>query len=280
MTSQERVPIDPPASRPRSGSRSAMGPPLLVPRLSIPYALWPTGAAAPVEAPGMFDAAAIDAFVECVVGADEESASAYVLALIDRGVPVEAIYLDLLAPTARHLGELWNDDACDFVDVTIALGRLQRVVREISPRFVGHGTRADAGRALLSCIPGEQHTLGLFMVSEFFVRDGWEVSLGAPLAECDLAALVRDEWFDVVGFSVACNSRIPYLSREIPRLRRASRNPRLAVMVGGRLFNDHPAMVARVHADASATDARGAPLLARRLMGAEPRVAPAQAAVS
>ena len=273
MTNQERVPTaEQPGSRPHGGPRDAIGPALRIPRLSAPYGFWPSTSPAPAPPPSsIFSAPDIEAFVECVAGAEEEPASAHVAALIQRGVPVETIYLELLTPAARHLGELWSDDACDFLDVTIALGRLQRIVREISHLFVGHGARPDAGRVLLSCIPGEQHTLGLFMVSEFFVRDGWEVSLGAPVAECDLVALVRDEWFDGVGFSVACNSRVAYLSREIPRLRRESRNPRLAVMVGGRVFNDQPAMVARVHADASATDARGAPVLARRLIGVRPR---------
>lgn len=281
MTNQERVPnAEQPGRRPHHGLRETAGPSLLVPRLSAPYGFWPSTEAAPAPVPSTtFSDDDIEAFVERVAGVEEEPASAYVGALIDRGVAVEIIYLELLTPAARRLGELWSDDACDFVDVTIALGRLQRVVREISHLFVGHGARPDAGRVLLSCIPGEQHTLGMFMVSEFFVRDGWEVSLGAPVAECDLAALVRDEWFDVVGFSVACNSRIAHLSREIPRLRRESLNPRLAVMVGGRVFNDQPAMVARVHADASATDARGAPLLARRLMGVAPRAQAAQAGV-
>ena len=43
------------------------------------------------------------------------------------GMPVETLYLDLLAPAARHLGELWCADACDFASVTLALGRLQEV---------------------------------------------------------------------------------------------------------------------------------------------------------
>lgn len=281
MTNQERVPTaEQPGSRHHRGVRDNEGPSLRVPRLSAPYSFWPSGDPMPAPPPSTtFLEADVEAFVECVAGVDEEPATAYVAALIARGVPVEAIYLELLTPAARRLGELWSDDACDFLDVTIALGRLQRAVREISHLFVGHGARPDAGRVLLSCIPGEQHTLGLFIVSEFFVRDGWEVSLGAPVAECDLAALVRDEWFDVLGFSVACNSRVAYLSREIPRLRRESLNPRLAVVVGGRVFNDQPALVARVHADASASDAHGAPLLARRLMGVGPRLQATRASV-
>jgi methanogenic corrinoid protein MtbC1 len=249
-----------------------------VPRLSAP-SLWapaPTTAEPPPVVAAAFTRAQVEEFVTRVVGHDEEVAGAYVAQLLAGGATVEAIYLDLLTPAARELGELWSDDVCDFVDVTVALGRLQRILREISHLLVGSGARADAGRVLLSCIPGEQHTLGLFMVSEFFVRDGWEVSLGSPISDCDLGALLRTEWFDVIGFSVACNSRLSYLSREIPRLRRQSQNRGLTVLVGGRVFSDQPEMVGRVHADASALDARSAPGLARELMqgaGQGPRLA-------
>ena len=52
-----------------------------------------------------------------------------------RGASVETLYLDLLAPTARHLGDLWDADVCDFTEVTVGLGRLQQVLHELSPAF-------------------------------------------------------------------------------------------------------------------------------------------------
>jgi hypothetical protein len=52
-------------------------------------------------------------------------------------------------------------------------------------------------------------------------------------------------------------------------MRRASRNPALGVLVGGRVFVERPELVALVGADATASDARQAALQAeslRRLM--------------
>lgn len=74
-------------------------------------------------------------------------------------MPVESLYLDLLAPAARHLGELWCADACDFASVTLALGRLQKVMHQLSPAFEGDVQHREHGRrALLVPVPGEQHT--------------------------------------------------------------------------------------------------------------------------
>ena len=206
-------------------------------------------------------------FLARVLGTDEDSATAHVRSLVARGVAIEAVYVDLLVPTANALGQMWCTDACDFLDVTVGLGRMQRVLRELSADFVANAPpKGDAGRVLLSCMPGEEHTLGLYMVAEFFIRDGWGVSLGAPVSEVDLVHLVRGEWFDVVGFSAACETRLTRLRREIASVRRHSMNRDVRVLVGGRLFVEHPHLVDRIGADACILDAREAPTSARRLV--------------
>ena len=73
-------------------------------------------------------------FAKLVLSHDEDVAFAAVQTMRLRDVSVEKIYLDLLAPTARYLGELWEDDLCNFTDVTVGLGRLQRVCCASSAR--------------------------------------------------------------------------------------------------------------------------------------------------
>lgn len=208
----------------------------------------------------------VAAFVEFVRGPDDGQAHQFVRDLLDSGAPVEAVYLDLLAPTARRLGELWDTDECDFVEVTLAMGRMQRMLRDLSEVFLSDASRGDTvGSVLLTCVPGEQHTLGIIMVGEFLLRDGWRVLVGAPWTENDLLSMVESEWFDVIGFSVGCENRLSALKREIRRLRTTSRNPHVQVMVGGKVFADDPTLVERVGANAAAADAREAPRVARSL---------------
>lgn len=209
----------------------------------------------------------VEAFVRHVRGRDEAAGERFLHELLEEGATPEVLFLDVLAPAARRLGELWTEDECDFVEVTLALGRMQRALRNLSHLFLaGSEGATPVGRVLLSCLPGEQHTLGLVMVAEFFARAGWAVELGHPVARADLAQAVRDGWYDVVGFSVACDTHIPTLRREVRDLRRASRNPKLKVMVGGRAFDADPALVERVGADAAASDARSAPDVAFTLL--------------
>ncbi|GJG86887.1 hypothetical protein tb265_20680 [Gemmatimonadetes bacterium T265] len=214
-------------------------------------------------------------FLELVLGPDDAASTAFVDVLLRRGVEVGAIYLDLLGPTAVTLGEMWVEDTCDFFDVTVAVGRLQRAVRELGQGFVmsgdpAHPDAAGAGRVLLSCVPGDQHTLGMYMVAEFLLRDGWGVRVGTPATADELGALLRDEWFDVVGFSAACDARLLALRHEVAAVRRHSRNPHVRVLVGGRIFVEHPELAARVGADGFATSAADAAGRARALLGTRP----------
>jgi methanogenic corrinoid protein MtbC1 len=210
-------------------------------------------------------------FLRRVRGPSEGLAADQVRELMSHGVSLEAVFLDLLAPAARTLGHDWETDACDFVEVTVALGRMQRVLRNFSALSAPEIPTGDSiGRILLSSISTEQHTLGLFMVAEFFVRAGWAVVLGQPIqSSVDLGQSVADDWYDAVGLSVSCTSRVPHVKSTIATIRRRSRNPRVPVLVGGCLFSAEPGLVQEVGADGTSPDAAAAPALAARLAGLE-----------
>jgi len=134
---------------------------------------------------------AIDEFVSILVDRDDADAFEFIFGLRDEGAPIENIYLQLLAPSAHRLGDLWLEDKCHFVDVTIGLARIQAMLRALSPDFTAESdVDPNGSKALLSVHGSEQHTCGLFMVGEFFRRDGWSVWCGPPSSEneiCDLA---------------------------------------------------------------------------------------------
>lgn len=210
-------------------------------------------------------------FVRLIVGDSEADMHAAIDAKRRGGMSVEALYLDLFAPAARTLGDMWLDDLCDFSTVTVALGRLQRLLRELSPSF---GTEieypANGRRAMFAQPPEEQHSFGLSMVAEFFRREGWDVVGVVGGASDDPAARVRKEWADVVGFSIGSEIRLEWLRQRIAEVRAASRNPEVIIMVGGPIFIINPGWVADVGADSTAMDARDAPRAAARLLMALP----------
>jgi MerR family transcriptional regulator, light-induced transcriptional regulator len=209
----------------------------------------------------------IESFVGLLRNASDTELSAAVVAVQRRGLSVEAIFLDLFGPAASHLGDLWVADRCDFSTVTICLGRLQRLLREWSPTF---GTEvehpANGRRILLAQHPEEQHSFGLSMVAEFFRREGWEVLGGVGGAVADPSAQVSREWFDAVGFSIGSETRIDWLRDRIAKVRSATRNRSVVVLVGGPLFVMQPQWAQSVGADASGHEGGKAPKMAEDLL--------------
>ena len=75
-------------------------------------------------------------FAQLCMDADQDAPDLFVQALMVEGLASEAIFLHLLAPTARYLGELWDDDLCDFTQVTIGLVRMQLQEQPGAPQAV------------------------------------------------------------------------------------------------------------------------------------------------
>lgn len=189
-------------------------------------------------------------------------------ALRDSGVPPESLCLHLMAPAACELGRMWDEDRCSFADVTVGVGRLQQAMRDMMPDADPTWSRAPLGgrRILLAAAPGEQHTFGLSMVMEFFRKAGWDVTVELAGERSHPVDTVASQWFDVVGFSVGSHTRIDWLSAMIGAIRSASRNPALAIMVGGPVLKVHPEYAQQLAADAACSDGDRAPQIADALL--------------
>ncbi len=190
-------------------------------------------------------------------------------ALLSRGLSAETLLIDLLAPAARRLGAQWEDDSRDFVEVTMGLWRLQEAVHEIARRDGCAGRDARAMRsALFTAMPGDQHGFGALVVEEVFARDGWATERLCEPSLSDLYQRLDDTWFDVVGLTVSCDCHSGALPSVVKAIRSVSRNSQVIVLVGGPVFVADPELAARIGADGTAADARGAAVLANRLMHA------------
>ncbi len=206
----------------------------------------------------------VAAFGQLILSSSNDQALACITRMRAAGAPIESIYLDLLAPVARYLGELWEDDLCDFTDVTLGLGHLQKMLRDLNKEAEqARNLKSNGLSILLVPTPGEQHTFGLAMVAELFRKQGWDV-VGGPYDLGDSPqVLTGHRAFDVVGFSLATLVNLDNLRKTIAEVRKASKNKRVCIMVGGPLFTLHPEYGKTVGADLVAGDAQEAPSMVR-----------------
>lgn len=187
--------------------------------------------------------------------------------LLAKGILKEQLFLDLITPAARLLGQQWSDDEIDFVQVSQGLMQMHHVTRDLG--YVNTDIPQVAGktrRILLACTPGTQHILGLAIVADFFRNAGWQVVVEISNHEQELLSAVKAEWFDLIGLSVGLMEQLPTLPALIAKLKNRSHNPQAVVMLGG------PALLSQDDngplwgADGVSTDAAKAILLANQLV--------------
>lgn len=212
----------------------------------------------------------VERFAHLLLNDEDERVMAFITGLRERGVSLETLFMDLLGPAAAHLGLLWERDLCSFSDVTIGVGRLQVLLRELGTMGEAPARAPDTRRLLLLSPPDEQHTFGLHMVGEFFHREGWEVVVGLAPGD-SVAACVARQHFDVVGVTAGGTHEIAAVQAIIGTVRRESRNTRVSIIVGGYLFCAASSADARVDADAVITEGATAPAVAERLVAARRR---------
>jgi methanogenic corrinoid protein MtbC1 len=177
------------------------------------------------------------------------------------GVPVEAIFEDLLAPAARRLGELWDADDCDFLSVTTGAHRLQIAVRRLS--LARSPVWEGSARALFLAAPGDTHVLGLSIARAAFEQYGWSTD---AVEASRLYVAVRRHWFDLVAFSISCDHLVDGLAEATARVRRVSRNRSVFVLVGGPVIARKPELAKRIGADAGAPTPHEAIVITRSLL--------------
>lgn len=209
----------------------------------------------------------LQALTQACLCDDLPAARAVCAGLQRRGTSVRELLSDLVTPVARHLGELWGSDECDFVHVTISSALLRRLVLEIAPEpGLDEPADPDALRIMLVSVPGSQHTLGLLVLSRYFRLAGWAVWSAPTITMSELRNQAERTWFDVVGLSIGSSRHTAALAESVATVRAHSVNPEVRVIAGGPALLDDDTLGAAAGADGAALDAEGAVRLAQALV--------------
>jgi len=229
------------------------------------------GLADPSDAPSArpISAEDVDKFAALTTSGEARDLVDFATNCLAAGNSVETLYVKLLAPAARKLGEMWEDDTEDFIDVTMGLWRIQEVLRELSLRMPpaassDHGNRS----ALFSSMPGEQHSLGTLMIAECFQRAGWDADVLIEPSVSDLTSKAASNSYDLIGLTLSSDCSSHALTDLIQSLRSISSHPDVCIMIGGRFVIANPHIVQECGANATATDAAAAITLADELVPA------------
>ena len=198
---------------------------------------------------------------DLLIAADQTASLDLIRELRGRDGDVRHLFAPLFEPAARSLGDLWDADICSELELTLGLCRLQTAVRLLdadTPRGIPRSGMQPA--VLVAPMPGEMHNLVASLDSEWLWHAGWSPQVEFPRNDRALEDLLAARWIDVLDLSLSAAFRredsLPRLGRTITQARRASRNPALLVVVGGRAFVEDKATNLDVGADLASRTSR------------------------
>lgn len=173
-----------------------------------------------------------------------------------QGLSLANIYVRGIAPCARLVGEWWCADRLDFAMTTIVSTHLQQLLHDFSAEFLQEGPLPRNGWSLLLLTePGAQHSMGVFMLSEFFKHAGWTVTVGVPQDVAEFKRLFQTDWFDAVGVSISTDRHLATLATLLTQLKAGAVNQEMRLFMGGPMALSDPSRLIAIPAELVAEDA-------------------------
>jgi methanogenic corrinoid protein MtbC1 len=197
---------------------------------------------------------------DLLVEADQAAAFELITELHRGGYWKLPLFGTLFEPAARRLGDLWSEDICTEFDVTLGLSRLQRAVKLLAAEEE-HPIPFDGSQPVVLIVPepGELHRLGATLDSRVLSIAGWGPHVEVPASDKALQDIISANWFDVLDLSLSAAFRrdhwLPRVKETIRLARRASLNPTLMVLVGGRVFLEERGALITAGADLASKSA-------------------------
>jgi methanogenic corrinoid protein MtbC1 len=204
----------------------------------------------------------IEEFVAVLMGEESDRCEEMLWEALTESKDPQKVVEILLEPAARIVGENWCADECDFLKVTIAVSRMQRLFRRMTSEYPATAVPDLSRCALLAPAPGEQHTFGLAVVDDAFRRAGWEVDCCGCDEEADMLRLAASNHYQIVGVSVSVERRLADLAEICRKLRSWSRNKSIVLIAGGSMVIQNPQGAIGAGFDLLAVDAVSAVALA------------------
>ncbi|GLG01261.1 5-methyltetrahydrofolate--homocysteine methyltransferase [Alicyclobacillus hesperidum subsp. aegles] len=169
--------------------------------------------------------------VKPLLEGDEAAAWGVIQTYVQGGANLAYIYDVLLCKAMRHIGELWEANLISVADEHLASSVCDALLKRCQPSRVVPPTQ---GKAMLFCIEGEQHDLGIKMVASCFEECGFETRLYGKDLPLEYALLAALRWHpDIIGMSVSIVYHLPKLKTYVQELGSLAHHPTL--LIGGRL---------------------------------------------
>jgi methanogenic corrinoid protein MtbC1 len=173
---------------------------------------------------------------------------------LQRGVPANAVYGDVIWPIMVEIEQLKRADRITSVQEHLAARINRTIVDQLQNKLPRRPSKDKT--VVVCCAQDELQELGAQMAADLFESDGWEVRfIGGGLTNDDILAYINDYAPDILLIYGTAPKQAPDVRRLIDRIRDVNAWPNMRVMLSGGVFNRAEGLWEEIGADLFAESA-------------------------
>lgn len=204
---------------------------------------------------------------------DAEEAAKLAVDALRGGMPLAAVYDQVVAPALAEVGRMWHVQEASIADEHFCTASTRTIIAKLRDTVVARP--ADGRRAICFAVGGDMHDLGIRMAADLLEIDGWTVEfLGADVPSAEIMMALEDASLDparafhLVVAGAGTNLSIRSMMELATSLRASPQCAGVSLLVGGLPFVLDPGLATAIGADASVNRLSGVADAAARLVPA------------
>lgn len=137
-------------------------------------------------------------FYNNLIEGNKENCSIIVKTLLDEGIDITDIYIELFQKSLYRIGKLWDHSELTIPEEHLATNIISSLIEKYSPSPII--TRDE--KAIVTCIDKEFHEIGAKMVAKIFELNGYKTYyLGASVPSKEVIKFIRQIDPQVIAIS-------------------------------------------------------------------------------
>jgi MerR family transcriptional regulator, light-induced transcriptional regulator len=172
-------------------------------------------------------------YLEALLRGDRKGCREIVEGLLESGLDVKSLYVDLFQRALYKVGELWEQNEISVDVEHYATAITDSLFPLVYPKIF---MAEHIGRkAVVSCAVNEYHQIGGKMVADILEMNGWDTRfLGANSSAEDLETAIVRQYPDMLVLSLSLAQNLDLLVETAAALREDY--PDLPILAGGQAF--------------------------------------------
>jgi methanogenic corrinoid protein MtbC1 len=206
-------------------------------------------------------------YLSALLKGDRHAAARLVLDRVEKGISVRDIYLNVIEPSQREVGRLWQANQVSVAQEHYCTAATQLIMSQLYP-WIAASERVGR-RMVATAVGGELHEVGIRMVADFFEMAGWDTYyLGANTPPEAVVSIVAERKPDLLAVSATMIFHLSRAADLIKRVRDAEAGKKACILLGGYPFNISLDLPRQLGADGGAPDAALAVAVGQKMVGA------------